>query len=106
MKVKLVVLSIVMLGSLTMGRAEVPMQSALTCKTLIDVLVTFADVDVRPYCLEGERKCRVLAMIKERSQSDSLRQALEAKLAQDVQYELSICEIAVRKKDPEYLKKR
>ena len=78
----------------------------LTCKKLEYILIHHPANAIRPYCNMAEIKCRALVMVEERPKKDVLRQEVETRLKEELRYELDICEIALRRLDPEFLMDR
>ncbi len=75
----------------------------LTCKKLDHILIHHPANEIRPYCNTAEIKCRTLKMVEDRPKEDVLRQEVEKRLNEELRYELDLCEIALRRLDPEFL---
>lgn len=78
----------------------------LTCKKLDYILIHHSATDIRPYCNTAEIKCRAMTLVQERPKDDILRKEVEETLKKELRYELDICEIALRKLDPDFLDSR
>ena len=78
----------------------------LTCSKIDYVLAHHSGVDIQPFCNTAQIKCRALKMTLELSKDNVLRLEIEEKLAEEVRYELDICEIAVRRVNPDFLTER
>ncbi len=78
----------------------------LTCKKLDYILIHHPANEIRPYCNTAEIKCRSLVMVQELPGKDVLRQEVEARLNEELRYELDLCEIALRRLDSDFLTDR
>jgi|GEM_PF-2731460 len=78
----------------------------LTCNKLSTILINLPPLNTRPYCNTAEMRCRALTLLHKRSEDDTLRIQLEPKLTAQVEYELELCEMAVREVDHSYLEPR
>tara|TARA_R110002095_G_scaffold118145_1_gene102995 strand:+ start:599 stop:919 length:321 start_codon:yes stop_codon:yes gene_type:complete len=87
------------------ANAEEP-RNRLTCKKLNSPLVHSAPGLVRPFCNPAEIVCRAMDFLQERPKDDKFRLEVEPELKRDMLYRLNVCELALRKKDPDALPAR
>lgn len=78
----------------------------LTCKKLGHILIHHPANAIRPYCNTAEIKCRSRVMVDELPKNNVLRQEVDGKLKEELRYELDLCEIALRRLDPDFLADR
>lgn len=99
-------LAVTLIALTPLGVLATASKNRLTCAKLNTSLIRNASGIVTPYCNPAEVVCRAQGFLKERPKNDKLRQEVEAKLKEEVRYQLDLCEIALRKTKPNALPER
>jgi hypothetical protein len=91
---------------LALSALQVNADQHLSCKKLGDIMAHNSAIALRPFCDQAELRCKALELVEKRPKDDTLRGEVEQPLRTEVQYLLSICEVAYRAHHPRGLDPR